>query len=198
LLCSPDLHGFFEFRVFVPPAIERRQVKSHELGHLDIRKAKCAKLSRLSTQLRPKTTQMIQRFAIVLPFPRLEELRPPLLPSEQTSSAYTEVGRYPLIANTSLTQGTNLLDIFLAELGRLTSASLVVRVLVLARHGGAFMVPRRFGARFRLLLVYNFRMQRLIGGPACSICSAGANLPRWKYRHITADLAISATTVLAL
>ena len=27
--CSPGLHGCSEFRVFVPPAIERRQMKSH-------------------------------------------------------------------------------------------------------------------------------------------------------------------------
>jgi hypothetical protein len=64
--CSPGLHGFSEFRVFLPPAIECRQVKSHELGHLDIREAKCEKLSRPLTQLRAKPTRTIRGLAIVL------------------------------------------------------------------------------------------------------------------------------------
>jgi hypothetical protein len=64
----------------VPPAIEGRQVEAHELGHLKIREAKFAKLSRPLTQLRAKPTQTIRELAIVLQFARLEELRPPILP----------------------------------------------------------------------------------------------------------------------
>src|SRR5712664_1159050 len=40
-----------------------------------------------------------------------------------------------LIADTGLTERANLLDIFLTELGRLTSASLADGASVLARHG---------------------------------------------------------------
>jgi hypothetical protein len=128
------LHGFSEFLVFVPPAIERRQVKSHELSDLDIREAKCAKLSRQPTQLRPKPTRAIRRLAIMLQFACLEELRPPVLPPVQTSATHTKVGRYLLIADTGLTERANLFDVFLPELGRLTSASLAAEPRVLARH----------------------------------------------------------------
>jgi len=93
---------------------------------LDIRQAKCAKLFRPPTQLRPEPTRTIRRLAIVLQFAHLEKLRPPLLPPVQTSSTHTKVGRDPLIADTGLAERTNPLDVFLAELGRLTSASLAV------------------------------------------------------------------------
>jgi len=112
-------------------------VKSHELGHLDIREAKCVKLSRPLAQLMPKPTWPIRRLAIVLEFARLEELRPPLLPPVQTSATHTKVGRNPLIADTGPRQRTNLLDIFLAELRPSTSASLLAGALVLACHGRA-------------------------------------------------------------
>jgi len=154
--CSPGLHGFSEFRVFVPPAIERRQVKSHELGHLDIREAKRAKLSRPLTQLRPKPTRTTRRLAIVLQFACVEELRPPLLPPVQTSATHTKVGRDLLIADTGLTERTNLLDVFLAELGRLTSASLAAGALVLARHGrfhGAASIRRSISRACRWLTI---------------------------------------------
>jgi len=83
----------------------------------------------------PKPTWTIRRLAIVLEFARLEELRPPLLPPVQTSATYAKVSRDLLIANTGLTKRTNLLDVFRAELGRLTSASLAAGALVLACHG---------------------------------------------------------------
>ena len=99
-------------------------MKSDELSHLEIREAKCAKLSCSPTQLRPKPTWTIRRLAIVLQIARFEEPRRPLLPPVQASTTHVKVGRDPLIADTGLTQRTNLLDVFLAELGRLTSASL--------------------------------------------------------------------------
>ena len=99
----------------------------------------------------------------VLQFARLEELRPPLLPPVQTSATHTKVGRYPLIADTGLTERTNLLDVFLAELGRLTSASLAAGAVVLARHGrfhGAASIRRLILRGCRV--AYDPAMQRII------------------------------------
>jgi hypothetical protein len=129
---------------FVAPAIERREMKSHEPRDLTIREAKCAKLSRPLTQLRPKPTCMTRRLVTVLQFTCLEELRPPLLPPVQTSAIYTKEGRDLLITDTGLTKRTNLPDVFLPELGRLTSASLAVGALILARHGRGMF--RYFGS----------------------------------------------------
>jgi hypothetical protein len=61
---------------------------------------------------------------LMLQFSRLEELRPPVLPSVQASAAHTKVGRDLLVPDASLTERTDLFDVFLSELGRLTSASL--------------------------------------------------------------------------
>ena len=52
----------------------------------------------------------------------------------QTSATHTKVGRDLLIADTGLTERANLFDVFLPELGRLTSASLAAGPRVLARH----------------------------------------------------------------
>jgi len=71
--------------------------------------------------------------AIVLQFARLEELWPPVLPPVQSSAINTKEGRDLLIADTGLTERTNLLDVFLTELGRLASASLAAGALILAR-----------------------------------------------------------------
>jgi len=71
---------------------------------------------------------------LMLQFSRLEELRPPVLPSVQASAAHTKVGRDLLVPDASLTERTDLFDVFLSELGRLTSASLAAGAVVLARH----------------------------------------------------------------
>jgi hypothetical protein len=71
---------------------------------------------------------------LMLQVTRLEELRPPVLPTMQASAAYAKAGRDLFIPNTGLAERTNLFDKFLPELGRLTSASLAAGALVLARH----------------------------------------------------------------
>jgi hypothetical protein len=71
---------------------------------------------------------------LMLQFSRLEELRPPVLPSVQASAAHTKVRRDLLVQDSSLTERTHLFDVFLSELGRLTWASLAAGAVVLARH----------------------------------------------------------------
>ena len=66
----------------------------------------------------------LPRRGIVLEFASFEELRPTLLPPVQTAATHTKVGRDILIGNAGA-QSTNPLDVFLAELGRPTSATLM-------------------------------------------------------------------------
>jgi len=67
----------------------------------------------------------LPRRGIALEFASFEELRPTLLPPVQTAATHTKVGRDILIGNAGLAQRTNPLDVFLAELGRPTSATLM-------------------------------------------------------------------------
>jgi hypothetical protein len=59
---------------------------------------------------------------LMFQFARLEELRPSVLPAVQAPAAYTKASRDLLIADAGLAERTDLFDVFLAELGRLTSA----------------------------------------------------------------------------
>jgi len=52
----------------------------------------------------------------------------------QTSATHTKVGRDLFVTNPSLAERANMFDVFLSELGRLTSASLAAGALLLARH----------------------------------------------------------------
>jgi hypothetical protein len=52
----------------------------------------------------------------------------------QTSATHTKVGRDLFVRNPSLAERTNMFDVFLSELGRLTSASLAAGAMVLACH----------------------------------------------------------------
>jgi hypothetical protein len=75
-------------------------------------------------------------------FGRLEELQPSVLPAVQAPAAHTKAGRDLLIADTSLAERTDLFDVFLAELGRLTSASLAAGALLLARQLSTYIAKK--------------------------------------------------------